>query len=192
MKKNNDKKIIAIIPARGGSKRLPGKNAYPVWGRPMLCWAIDACKESKYSIDVCVSSDCEKILSIAKAEGAITHNRSEESAGDKTYKQAAIREAAAYLFDSGIEADIYISLQANSPTLTSDQLDRGIQKLIELDKDEIFSVDKDLLQNAAFRIFKGDYVFQKDLSTNCGVIIEEAHDVHTLEDIRLLEATLER
>ena len=82
MKKNNDKKIIAIIPARGGSKRLPGKNAYPVWGRPMLCWAIDACKESKYSIDVCVSSDCEKILSIAKAEGAITHNRSEESAGE--------------------------------------------------------------------------------------------------------------
>ena len=186
------KKILAIIPARGGSKRLPGKNAYPIWGRPMLCWAIDACKKSKFDIDVCVSSDCEKILAIAKSEGAITHLRSSESAGDKAYKQVAIREAAAYLLNAGIEADIYISLQANSPTLTHDQIDRGIDKLIKLDKDEIFSVDKDLLQNAAFRIFKGDYVFQKDLSTNCGVIVEEAHDVHTIDDVKMLESKFSR
>ena len=192
MKKNSNKKILAIIPARGGSKRLPGKNAYPIWGRPMLCWAIDACKKSKFDIDVCVSSDSERILGIAKSEGAITHSRSEEGAGDRTYKQVAIREAAAYLLSAGIEADIYISLQANSPTLTHDQLDRGIEKLIELDKDEIFSVDKNLLQNAAFRIFKGDYVFQKDLSTNCGVIIEEAHDVHTLDDVKILESKFSR
>ena len=43
------------------------------------------------------------------------------------------------------------------------------------------------MQNAAFRIFKGDYVFQKDLSTNCGVIISEAYDVHTIEDVKKLE-----
>ena len=91
MKKNSNKKILAIIPARGGSKRLPGKNAYPIWGRPMLCWAIDACKKSKFDIDVCVSSDSERILGIAKSEGAITHSRSEESAGDRAYKQVAIR-----------------------------------------------------------------------------------------------------
>ena len=114
--------------------------------------------------------------------------RSKESADDKAYKQVAIREAAAYLMQAGVEADIYISLQANSPTLTHDQIDRGIEKLILHDKDEIFSVDTNLLQNAAFRIFKGDYVFQKDLSTNCGVIVEEAHDVHTIEDVKMLES----
>ena len=43
------------------------------------------------------------------------------------------------------------------------------------------------MQNAAFRIFKGKYVFQKDLSTNCGVVIAEAYDIHTLEDIKNLE-----
>ena len=78
-------------------------------------------------------------------------------------------------------------MQANSPTLTSSQLDKGISSLLEYNKDEIFSVDSNLMQNAAFRIFKGKYVFQKDLSTNCGVVIAEAYDVHTLEDIKNLE-----
>ena len=67
------------------------------------------------------------------------------------------------------------------------QLDKGIDTLFKYNRDEVFSVDKDLMQNAAFRIFKGEYVFQKDLSTNCGVCVCDLHDVHTLEDIRLLE-----
>ena len=54
-------------------------------------------------------------------------------------------------------------------------------------RDEVFSVDANLMQNAAFRIFKGDYVFQEDLSTNCGVFVCPLHDVHTLEDIQKIE-----
>lgn len=181
------KKVIAIIPARGGSKRLPGKNAYPIWGRPMLCWAIDACKKSKFDIDVCVSSDCEKILAIAKSEGAITHLRSSESSSDKAYKQVAIREAAVYLLNSGIKADIYISLQANSPQIKSHMLDNAIETMIKYNRDEVFSVDSNLMQNAAFRVFNGEYVFQKDLSTNCGVVVCDLYDVHTIEDVKYLE-----
>ena len=48
--------ILAIIPARGGSTRLKLKNIYPVWGKPMIYWAIKACKNSKYDIKVCVST----------------------------------------------------------------------------------------------------------------------------------------
>ena len=43
------------------------------------------------------------------------------------------------------------------------------------------------MQNAAFRIFRGKYVFQEDLSTNCGVVVCDLHDVHTLEDVEFLE-----
>ena len=78
-------------------------------------------------------------------------------------------------------------MQANSPTLTSMQLDKGINALLKNNKDEIFSVDSNLMQNAAFRIFKGDYVFQEDLSTNCGVVIADAHDIHTLGDVEKIE-----
>ena len=48
------------------------------------------------------------------------------------------------------------------------------------------------MQNAAFRVFKGEYVFQKDLSTNCGVVIAEAHDVHTLDDVKIIEKSGEK
>ena len=51
----------------------------------------------------------------------------------------------------------------------------------------IFSVDENLMQNAAFRIFKGDYVYQKDLSTNCGVVICDVPDIHTIEDLKMVE-----
>ena len=48
------------------------------------------------------------------------------------------------------------------------------------------------MQNAAFRIFKSDYVFQEDLSTNCGVFICDLHDVHTVEDVKYIEEKGER
>jgi len=180
-------KITAIIPARGGSKRLKNKNIYPIWGKPMLYWSINVCRKSKYDIDVIVTSDSEDILKIAKENNAKAFLRGDNTSNDKAYKQVAIREAARYYEDNFDKSDIYISLQANSPTLTSSQLDAGIDLLIKNNKDEIFSVDSALMQNAAFRIFKGAYVFQEDLSTNCGVVIAEAHDVHTIEDIRILE-----
>ena len=46
------------------------------------------------------------------------------------------------------------------------------------------------MQNAAFRIFRGEYVFQQDLSTNCGAVISENHDVHTIEDVKIVERIL--
>jgi len=181
------KKITAIIPARGGSKRLRNKNIYPIWGKPMLFWAIQACKNSEFEIDVCVSSDSEEILQVARDLGVKTHSRGNESSNDSAYKQVAIRAAAKHLEEKYGKSDIYISLQANSPTLTSMQLDKGINVLLNNNKDEIFSVDSNLMQNAAFRIFKGDYVFQEDLSTNCGVVIAEARDIHTLDDVEKIE-----
>ena len=57
----DQKKIIAIIPARGGSKRLKRKNIFPVWGKAMIHWAIKAAKESKYITDVWVTTEDEYV-----------------------------------------------------------------------------------------------------------------------------------
>jgi CMP-N-acetylneuraminic acid synthetase len=180
-------KISAIIPARGGSKRLKKKNIYPIWGQPMIFWAIEACQESKYDINVWVSTEDLEVAAIAKHFGAKIAIRDKKLADDKTYKQVAIRDAARTIEQEQGPQDIYVSLQANSPSIKAYHLDLGIEIFLKHERDEIFSVDENLMQNAAFRIFRGDYVFQEDLSTNCGVVVCPMHDVHTLEDIKFLE-----
>ena len=63
-------RIIAIIPARGGSKRLINKNVYPLKGKPLISYTIDACKKSSYIDEIYVSSDSIEILKIAVESGA--------------------------------------------------------------------------------------------------------------------------
>ena len=180
-------KIVAIIPARGGSKRLKKKNIYPIWDKPMIYWAIKACKESKYSIEPWVSTEDTEIAEVSLQCGARVVNRKHSLAGDKIYKQAAVRDAARMIISLEGPQDIYISLQANSPQIQAKHLDNAIDIFLQNKRDEIFSVDENLMQNAAFRIFKGGYVFQKDLSTNCGAFVCPLEDVHTIHDVERIE-----
>lgn len=75
---------IAIIPARGGSKRLPRKNILPLGQKPLLQWVIEACMNSKVFDDVIVSSEDAEIQSLAEALGATLHYRKTEIAGDRS------------------------------------------------------------------------------------------------------------
>ena len=180
--------IVAIIPARGNSKRLPRKNIVNLWGQPMLSWAIKACKETSYAVQPYVSSEDDEILHVAKSYGADIHKRDASLSEDNVFKQDVIRVAAKYVAEqSGHKPDIIISLQANSPQIRPWHIDNAIHILQQYNRDEIFSVDNNLMQNAAFRVMRYDYVFQRDLSTNCGVFICDLLDVHTQEDIDKLE-----
>lgn len=181
-------KITAIIPARAGSKRLKNKNIYPIWDKPMIHWAIRACKESIYKIDVWVTTDSEEIATVARGCGANVVFRDKSTASDTAYKQAAIRDAARKIDGVKGVSDVYISLQPNSPEVKSIDLDKAIDCLLKNNKDEIISSDSNLMQNGAFRIFKGKYVYQQDLSTNCGFVVCDLFDVHTKEDVELLES----
>jgi CMP-N-acetylneuraminic acid synthetase len=186
-------KVIAIIPARGGSRRLKNKNVYPVLGKPMIEYTIDACKMSKYDMSIWVSTDSEYIKSIVRKLNISIHDRSKELSGDKVYKQAAIRSAANHIQNAASldsENVIYLSIQANSPTITSKEIDECIDTLIKFNRDEIISVDSNLMQDASIRVFKGNYVFQKDLSTNCGVVVTNLYDVHTIDDVEEVEKIL--
>ena len=185
-------KVTAIIPARGGSKRLKNKNIYPVWGMPMLYWSIKACNDSKHNISVWVTTDSEEIAVVAKSFGAKIINRDQTTSNDLVYKQVAIREAASKIDQLEKPSDIYISLQPNSPEILSHHLDEAIEKLLFHNKDEMISADSNLLQNGAFRIFRGKYVYQQDLSTNCGFIVCDLHDIHTKEDVEFLESKVKK
>lgn len=187
--KHNKYNVCVIIPARGGSKRLKNKNIYPVLEKPMIAWSIDACKKSAYNPSIWVSTDSNDIAKVSMQNGAHVHMRDPKLAEDHVYKQAAIRSAAMHIEEKDKKYDIYVSLQANSPEIKAQQIDEAIDTLISNSRDEIFSVDNNLMQNAAFRIFRGEYVFQEDLSTNCGVYICDIHDVHTIDDIEYIVNT---
>ena len=184
-----DKWVVAVIPARGGSKRLKNKNIYPIWGKPMLSWGINACKKSKYIDTVFVSSESAEILEAAKQYGAEILLRPQEFAGDAVFKMHAVAHAVKSIMDSPQfkKPDIVVCLQPNSPQIRIADIDTAIEKLLIYNRQEIFSVDDKLNQNAAFRILTLNAVFQKDLSTNCGVYITECEDIHTQEDVERLE-----
>lgn len=179
-------KVVAIIPAKGNSKRFPEKNLFNIRGKPMLYWSYLACCQSKYDISAYVSTSCENIKTCCYELGINVIDRPQELSESKVYKQEVIRYAALRLKEC-LNPDIWISLQPNSPQITHEHLDAGIDLLLKYSRDEIFSVGSNLMQNAAFRIFKGDYVFQKDLSTNCGVIVCDLVDVNVREDVDKLE-----
>jgi CMP-N-acetylneuraminic acid synthetase len=178
--------VAAIIPAKGNSRRLKNKNIFPIAGKPMICWAIDACKNSKYNIDAWVSTESQEIKNIAEESGAKVHTRDKSLCGPNVFKQEVIRNTASYIASNFYKPDIVISLQANSPEITAPHLDEAIDSLIKNERSEIFSVGKDMMQNAAFRIMKYDYVFQRDLSTYCGVHVCDVMDIHTIDDVEEL------
>ena len=180
-------RIVAIIPARGGSKRLKRKNVFPVWGEPMIHWAIKAAKDSKYITDVWVTTEDEEVKNIALERGTHVHDRDPATAEDHIYKMAAIREASLFVEKFHFKPEIVISLQANSPEITGEILDSAIESFIENDRNELISVDKNLMMNAAFRIMKGWYTHQRDLSTKTGAFVCDILDVHTRKDVELIE-----
>jgi N-acylneuraminate cytidylyltransferase len=177
-------RTIAIIPARGGSKRLPGKNIYPFRGKPLIGYTIDACLQSGFIDDVYVSSDDPEILSVALSLGATPLQRPLELAGDDVPKIIAIRQAVGdpVLLSKGIP-DVVVIPQANSPQITAQQLKAGFDLMIKYNLWEVMSADHNGVQNAAFRIVRHHALFNNFLSAHCGFVIAENIDVHTLEDL---------
>ncbi len=178
------KNIIAIIPARYGSKRLKNKNLKMIWGKPMIHWCIKAAKKSNYIDKIYVSSENNKILKYSKKIGANSIKRPEKLSKDNIFKIDVIRHAVKNLKK---KPSLVISLQPNSPDILSSDLDRGIEKLIKHNLNEVISSDVNGIQNAAFRIMKYDTVFQESLSTYCGFVITDSNDIHTLSDLKKIE-----
>ncbi len=181
-------RIITIIPARGGSKRLVNKNIYPLLGKPLLAYTIEACKQSEFIKEIFVSSDDKSILDVAIANGAIALIRPPQLADDTTPKVEAIRQAA---MDEAIgemdKDDIVVIAQANSPQITAAQMDSAIKMLLDHQLWEVMSCDSNGVQNAAFRVLRYHALFNKFLSAHCGFIVANNIDVHSIEDIQKLE-----
>lgn len=177
------KKIIVIIPARAGSKRFRNKNIAMVMRKPMIYWSIKSALGCKLVNRVYVSSESEKILKIAKKYGARAILRPKNLSFDNVPKWNVIIDAIKRI-KKEFKPDIIISLQANSANLTSYDITQCLFALKKHNRNEIMSLDKNLMQNAAIRVVKYKYAFQKSLSTHSGGVINNAIDIHYKKDLK--------
>jgi YrbI family 3-deoxy-D-manno-octulosonate 8-phosphate phosphatase len=112
-------KVLAVIPARGGSKGVPAKNLAAVGGVPLVVRAVRACLRARLITDVAVSTDDERIAAVAREAGADVVLRPAEIAGDTASSEAAVLHA----LDAYPGTDVVVLVQCTSPFLTSEDVD---------------------------------------------------------------------
>lgn len=132
---------LAVIPARGGSKRIPRKNIKPFCGKPMIAWSIEAALDSGCFDRVIVSTDDEEIAQLSRSIGAeAPFLRPAELSGDHVGTIPVIAHAIRWQNSNGIEVQQACCLYATAPFVRSADLQAGLEKLNGAGADYAFSV----------------------------------------------------
>ncbi|MBL7068254.1 MAG: acylneuraminate cytidylyltransferase family protein [Candidatus Omnitrophica bacterium] len=123
-------KVVAVIPARGGSKGLPGKNIIDLCGRPLIAYTIEAALKSAYTDRVIVTTDNEEIAKVSEEHGAeVPFMRPKHLAQDSTHTPPVIEHAVNFIEKRGYGIDLIVTLQPTSPLRTKDHIDKAIEIL---------------------------------------------------------------
>jgi CMP-N,N'-diacetyllegionaminic acid synthase len=126
------KKVLALIPARGGSKGLPGKNVRTFCGKPLIAWSVEQAAACPFVDSVVVSTDSETIASIAVAAGArAPFLRPAQFASDTATSVDVILHALDFLRDQGEEYDILVLIEPTSPLREVSDIVGALQALRE-------------------------------------------------------------
>ena len=212
-------KILAVIPARAGSKGIPNKNIRIIGGHPLIYYAIKNALTSEFITDIIVSTDSAEVEIIANQMGVEVKQREADLCGDSVTLDAVVADAV-----SEKEWDYIVTMQPTSPTLRAETLDQAILYAIENDLDTVISAinaphlswkEKDgkkvpnyaerlnrqylppcYIETGAFVISKASVVNQKtrigDKVDIFEVPADEAQDVDSFEDLRNVAMILER
>ena len=159
-------KRLCIIPARGGSKRIPRKNIKPFMGKPIIAYSIEASLKSGVFDEVMVSTDDEEIAGIARQYGAsVPFLRSAETANDYATTVDVLLEVVNKYKELGQEFDTICCLYSTAPFVTSDRLKEASAKIND-------SVD------ACFTIVQYSYPIQRSLRINVAEYVEMKFPEH--------------
>lgn len=213
-------KILAVIPARAGSKGVPNKNIRIIGGHPLVYYAINNALKSELITDVIVTTDSSEVRIIANQMGAKVHWRKKELCGDEITLDAVIFDA----IPKDESWDYIVTMQPTSPTLSVESLDDAIRYAIIQDFDTLISAinaphlswgKKDgrlipnyeerlnrqylppcYLETGAFVISKTAVVTEKTRIGNKVGVFElsenEAQDVDTFSDLQIVASILEK
>ena len=124
----NGKRIVSVVPARGGSKGLPGKNIKPLQGKPLICWTLDAVHQSHYIDELFVSTDSGEIADVCKKYGVdVPELRPAELAEDHTSSIDVMLYTLDILKHMGKKYDYLLLLEPTSPLRDKSDLDNIIE-----------------------------------------------------------------
>jgi CMP-N,N'-diacetyllegionaminic acid synthase len=128
--------VVALIPARGGSKGIPRKNLADVAGKPLLAWTVAAAQASRTVTRVVVSTEDAEIAEVAQSLGAEVLDRPAELAADDTPMLDVVRHALGELGP----ADVLVVLQPTSPLRRAEHIDAAVELLAGSDADSVVSI----------------------------------------------------
>ena len=155
----NDQTVLAVIPARGGSKRCPRKNIKPFRGIPLLLWSIEAAKQSRYIDMLVVSSDDKEILELALGADCFINERPPELATDDATNEDVLR----YCLKKQ-PADVIVLLQPTSPLRIADDIDLCIERAML--GEACVSYRRDKTKNGAVYVARRQWIQVNDFSNN--------------------------
>tara|TARA_B000000475_G_scaffold225384_1_gene189406 strand:- start:1595 stop:2287 length:693 start_codon:yes stop_codon:yes gene_type:complete len=137
--------VLAIIPARGGSKRVPRKNLKKISGIPLVAHAILQAKESNYINEIIVSTDDSEIESVALNYGAETISRPEEYRDDNTLMEAdnILVDVIKRLEEKGKKVDVIVLLYPTAPLRRVSDIDKTIEKVLKDENDSSLTLVSD-------------------------------------------------
>ena len=139
----NNMRILAIVPARGGSKGIKDKNIKEIEGRPLIEYTIEAAKRCEYIDEIVVSTDSEKIAKVAKKAGAkVPFLRPDELASDTARTIDVVLFTIEQLKLIGQEYDIVVLLQPTSPLRDEDDICGAIEKYVSCNMKSLVSVSE--------------------------------------------------
>lgn len=134
---------IAIIPARGGSKRIPKKNIKKFLGKPIIAYSIEVALQSNLFDEVIVSTDSEEIAEISKKYGAsVPFLRSKKNSDDFATTFDVIKEVLNWYSGSNKNIELACCIYATAPFITTDLLKKAEKKLINNKFDTVFPVTR--------------------------------------------------
>ncbi|MFY1677112.1 MULTISPECIES: acylneuraminate cytidylyltransferase [unclassified Streptomyces] len=135
------RRVLAVVPARGGSKGVPRKNVTPVGGVPLVARAVRACREAPLVTDVVVSTDDPAVAAAAREAGAEVVTRPPAIAGDTATSEAAVSHALdTYEAARGTPVDVVLLVQCTSPFLTAEDVDAVARAVAEGDAETAVTV----------------------------------------------------
>ena len=140
--KVESKDILFVIPARGGSKRLPKKNILPLNGKPLVCYSIDTALQIVDADNVCVSTDSDEIIKVVEKYGLhVPFKRPDDLASDTATTNDVLVHAVNYFKERGKDFKLLVLLQATSPLRKKEDVINAIG-LVDNSCDMVVSVRK--------------------------------------------------
>ncbi len=159
------KRVLSIIPARGGSKGLPRKNIVDLAGKPLIAWTIEASLNSKYITKTIVSSDDKEILKVSVEYGAEVIRRPGHLASDTATSESVVKHSVNYLESIGEVFDIVVLLQPTSPLRDYKDIDNAFEIMFDSSATAIISVSK--VDNKILKtLVRGSNGFLEGISNN--------------------------